>query len=63
MVGSNKSTQQLAAIADRTIQEADEDKDGFIDFEEFRKVCVFFCCILLNWGNVDVNSRIYFPNK
>lgn len=38
MVGSNKSTEQLAAIADRTIQEADEDKDGFINFEEFKKV-------------------------
>lgn len=38
MVGSNKSSEQLAAIADRTIQEADEDKDGFINFNEFKKV-------------------------
>ncbi|XP_066932732.1 calcineurin B homologous protein 1-like [Clytia hemisphaerica] len=38
MVGSNKSSEQLAAIADRTIQEADEDKDGFINFDEFKKV-------------------------
>lgn len=38
MVGSNKSSEQLAAIADRTIQEADEDKDGFINFEEFKKI-------------------------
>jgi len=37
MVGSNKSCEQLAAIADRTISEADEDKDGFINFEEFKK--------------------------
>lgn len=52
MVGANKSTEQLAAIADRTILEADEDKDGFIDYEEFKKVSVtivvrikraFFC--------------------
>ena len=42
MVGSNKSSEQLTAIADRTILEADEDKDGFICYEEFKKVQCFF---------------------
>lgn len=37
MVGSNKSGAQLTAIADRTMMEADEDKDGFLSFEEFSK--------------------------
>lgn len=37
MVGANKSSEQLVAIADRTMLEADEDKDGFIDFDEFKK--------------------------
>jgi len=37
MVGSNKSSEQLTAIADRTMSEADEDKDGFLTFEEFCK--------------------------
>jgi len=37
MVGANKSSEQLIAIADRTMLEADEDKDGFIDFAEFTK--------------------------
>jgi len=37
MVGANKSSEQLVAIADRTMLEADEDKDGFIDFSEFKK--------------------------
>lgn len=38
MVGSNKSSEQLTAIADRTMQEADEDKDGYLSYEEFSKV-------------------------
>ena len=37
MVGANKSSEQLIAIADRTMLEADEDKDGYIDFAEFKK--------------------------
>ncbi|XP_057299659.1 calcineurin B homologous protein 1-like [Hydractinia symbiolongicarpus] len=37
MVGSNKSSEQLTAIADRTMQEADEDKDGYLSYEEFSK--------------------------
>ena len=30
---------QLSSIVHRTMKEADEDKDDFIDFEEFKKVC------------------------
>lgn len=35
MVGSNISQDQLVSIAQRTISEADTDKDGLISFEEF----------------------------
>merc|ERR1712123_17650 len=38
MVGSNISPEQLLSIAERTIMEADEDKDDLISFEEFAKV-------------------------
>merc|ERR1712088_346347 len=38
MVGSNISTEQLISIAERTIMEADMDKDDLISFEEFAKV-------------------------
>ena len=41
MVGANKSSEQLIAIADRTMLEADEDKDGYINFEEFKKVSIW----------------------
>merc|ERR1712086_1055999 len=34
MVGSNISPEQLLSIAERTIMEADEDKDDLISFEE-----------------------------
>lgn len=37
MVGTNKSNDQLIAIADRTMLEADLNKDGFIDFREFKQ--------------------------
>ncbi|CAD5222755.1 unnamed protein product [Bursaphelenchus okinawaensis] len=37
MVGSNITPDQLDSIADRTITEADTDKDGRISFEEFCK--------------------------
>jgi len=40
MVGANISEEQLGSIADRTIQEADEDQDGAISFEEFCRVMV-----------------------
>uniref|UniRef100_K7G5C3 Calcineurin like EF-hand protein 2 n=1 Tax=Pelodiscus sinensis TaxID=13735 RepID=K7G5C3_PELSI len=35
MVGIQVTDEQLACIADRTIQEADQDGDGAISFEEF----------------------------
>merc|ERR1712083_1031645 len=38
MVGANISPEQLLSIAERTILEADEDKDDLISFEEFVKV-------------------------
>ncbi|XP_062040337.1 calcineurin B homologous protein 1-like [Lepus europaeus] len=38
MVGVNISEEQLGVMADRTIQEADEDGDGAISFTEFVKV-------------------------
>ena len=38
MVGANISPQQLVSIADRTIMEADLDKDNLISFEEFARV-------------------------
>lgn len=38
MVGSNLKDQQLQQIVDKTIMEADLDKDGKISFEEFKKM-------------------------
>merc|ERR1711913_106833 len=38
MVGASISPEQLLSIAERTILEADEDKDDLISFEEFAKV-------------------------
>ena len=38
MVGSNLKDQQLQQIVDKTIMEADHDKDGRISFEEFTKM-------------------------
>jgi len=38
MVGQNISTEQLVSIAERTIMEADLDKDDLISFEEFAHV-------------------------
>lgn len=37
MVGANISEEQLVSIAERTILEADEDKDQMISFPEFYK--------------------------
>ncbi|CAD6195403.1 unnamed protein product [Caenorhabditis auriculariae] len=37
MVGANITSEQLDKIADRTIEEADADKDGKISFDEFCK--------------------------
>ncbi len=38
MVGANISEDQLMSIAERTIMEADADKDNLISFDEFKKV-------------------------
>ena len=38
MVGANISEDQLVSIAERTIMEADDDKDNLISFDEFCKV-------------------------
>lgn len=38
MVGSNLKDQQLQQIVDKTIMEADLDRDGKISFEEFTKM-------------------------
>ena len=42
MVGANISPEQLLSIAERTILEADEDKDELISFEEFVKVTLYW---------------------
>ena len=47
MVGANISPEQLLSIAERTILEADEDKDELISFEEFVKVQ--FLYIVVNY--------------
>lgn len=41
MVGDNLTEVQLQQIVDKTILEADQDKDGKINFEEFKKVFFF----------------------
>lgn len=38
MVGVQVTEEQLESIADRTVQEADEDGDGAVSFLEFTKV-------------------------
>lgn len=38
MVGNNLKDQQLQQIVDKTIMEADLDRDGKISFEEFKKM-------------------------
>lgn len=38
MIGMNISEEQLNSIAERTIYEADDDKDQMISFNEFYKV-------------------------
>lgn len=43
MVGVNISDEQLGSIADRTIQEADQDGDSAISFTEFVKVSQSSC--------------------
>lgn len=42
MVGTHKSRDQLVAIADRIMLEADQDKDQHINFQEFEAVTIYF---------------------
>ena len=42
MVGTHKSRDQLVAIADRIMLEADQDKDQHINFQEFEAVNIYF---------------------
>ena len=37
-MGANIGEEQLVSIAERTIMEADVDKDNLISFDEFKKV-------------------------
>ncbi|KAL3083198.1 hypothetical protein niasHS_011000 [Heterodera schachtii] len=54
MVGTNITADQLDSIADRTITEADADKDGKISFEEF--------CKAMERTDVDQKMSIRFLN-
>jgi len=54
MVGSNITPDQLESIADRTITEADADKDGKISFEEF--------CKAMERTDIDQKMSIRFLN-
>jgi len=54
MVGSNITTDQLESIADRTITEADLDKDGKISFEEF--------CRAMERTDIEQKMSIRFLN-
>lgn len=42
MVGNNLNDIQLQQLVDRTIIKADEDFDGKISYDEFKKVNQFF---------------------
>ena len=48
MVGTNLTDVQLQQIVDKTILEADSDRDGKISFDEFSKVL----------ANTDLNSKM-----
>jgi len=54
MVGANISKDQLVSIAERTLLEADTDKDGIISFEEFVRV--------LDKSDVEQKMSIRFLN-
>lgn len=43
MVGDNLNDIQLQQLVDRTILQADKDKDGKLSLEEFHNVCVCEC--------------------
>ena len=56
MVGVNISDEQLGSIADRTIQEADQNGDNSISFNEFIKVSV-----LVDNGHQFIPISFYYP--
>ena len=51
MVGANISEEQLMSIAERTIHEADEDKDTLISFDVRNLVSLFICKIFYEFYN------------
>uniref|UniRef100_A0A1I8EF91 EF-hand domain-containing protein n=1 Tax=Wuchereria bancrofti TaxID=6293 RepID=A0A1I8EF91_WUCBA len=54
MVGANITAEQLESIADRTISEADIDKDGKISFDEF--------CRAMEKTDIEQKMSIRFLN-
>lgn len=63
MVGVNISDEQLGSIADRTIQEADQDGDSAISFAEFVKVSNNFQISKSVCSSVKSISAILFYNN
>lgn len=59
MVGSNLKDQQLQQIVDKTIMEADLDRDGKISFEEFTKMVENTdVSMSMTLGELTVNSLL-----
>ncbi len=56
MVGDNLDDTQLQQIVDKTILEADKDKDGKISFEEF--VQVYSCCRMIDHFVADYSPSL-----
>lgn len=54
MVGANITSDQLDKIADRTIEEADADRDGKISFDEF--------CRAMEKTDIEEKMSIRFLN-
>lgn len=72
MVGSNLKDQQLQQIVDKTIMEADLDRDGKISFEEFQKMVentdvsmsmTLGMCALLRIGEVRNANNLQINSK
>ena len=62
MVGANKSSDQLTAIADRILQEAGNN-DGVITFEEFSKVLPIIMCnveLFVDFSDDFLNKLFFF---
>lgn len=56
MVGSEVTEETLAQIAERAVFEGDDDKDGFISFEDFKKVSK-------NCGNIFEHASLEFISR